>query len=432
MSNTVKKFHNIFWQNKACRNLFLLNRDELLEHHEITLETLKRVVYSNVIVITNESERDSNFQLLETRVQNRNLDHEFSLEQKLSIYKPKFEKFFEEHYQKSFEKLEKDLKNPLRLIPLFRKVCRLFDEKKFESALLDLLQEYYFVGQNVKNLEQLEIHFFGMIKKHFGMIVNEETTFHFYDSIESIKNLYTNIIYTRLLKSKRIIAKYLDSKDNFQERLNMLDLLYEAKIIENVNQEAFFECTNCDQNIFKGTMYLKIRPNKLAKFKCPNCEKGVFYLAPYKLNEEIYKLITQNDGIIIHLLAEILNERKIKSETNIPVSELINGNYANSEIDLAVKQDGVYKYVFETKMLHANNEPRKHIKKIHSALNETYNLKEILEAKGEANKITRYYLILNLDDEEIINEAKQTFTKVGTNGEINVMSLEAFKASNLS
>ncbi len=423
MSPILKKFDSIFWRNKACRNLFLLNKDELLEHQEIILDNIKRTIYDNVIVVTNERERENNFELITSRVQNRNVETEFSLENKLKIYKPKVEKFVEDNFKKSIEKLEKDCNNPIKGLKLLFKVCKIFNKEKGEKALIELLQEYYFIGKNISSIEQLEIYTMSLIKKNFGFIVNEETTFHFYDSIENIKHLYTNVIYKRLLNSKRVITKYLDDKDNFEERVKMLDVLYEAGILESTNREAFFECTNCDHNLFKGTMYLKIRPKKLSNFKCPNCDKEVFYLAPYKLNAELYKLVVKNDGVIIYLLEEILKEKGMSPELNIP----INFSGLNSEIDVATRVKGKYNLVIESKMLFANNSYEKHIKKILTAVDEVVHLKDILQRKGEIDEEAMFYLVINIDDRELIESARNQIQILKPNSGVKLESIVSFK-----
>ena len=59
---TIKKFYNIFWKEKSCRNLFLLSRHELLDSIKIGTNensisyTTKNIIISNSVGIESKKE----------------------------------------------------------------------------------------------------------------------------------------------------------------------------------------------------------------------------------------------------------------------------------------------------------------------------------------------------------------------------------------
>ena len=68
MNNIETKFYNIFWQNKACQNLFLLSKEEFLDRDIIPNGKKQTIVAYPRLILSNNSRSEFNQQQVGSRV----------------------------------------------------------------------------------------------------------------------------------------------------------------------------------------------------------------------------------------------------------------------------------------------------------------------------------------------------------------------------
>jgi hypothetical protein len=89
MSEIKEIFYNLFWQNKACQNLFLLSKEELLDTKSLDFEgnsasiSLPRIIISNI-----ESREDFTHETIRIRNENIYIRTENLLNSKIELYAP--------------------------------------------------------------------------------------------------------------------------------------------------------------------------------------------------------------------------------------------------------------------------------------------------------------------------------------------------------
>lgn len=212
MSIIIEKFYNFFWQNKACQNLFLLSKEELLDTIRIPLGdtnrsfSLPRVILSNV-----EKNENLDFETLKIRTENEGIISEEALSSKVEIYTPLLIDFVESNYKKSFEKLIQDIEeNPENLL---KKLCHLFFKGAdgVEPIIIEFLQEYGFIGKHLQSFQDIEFFFEKeFISKKMKSILTESHFLSFLEVFKSIKDIYVNETYKGLYGSNlsKCIIRY--------------------------------------------------------------------------------------------------------------------------------------------------------------------------------------------------------------------------------
>ncbi|WP_456438784.1 hypothetical protein [Psychroserpens sp.] len=427
MSVIKTNFYNIFWQNKTCRNVFLLSKEELLE--TVTFgEDKNSYSYSvNKIIISNVQDNLDEFETIKFRNEHYNNELDVSLEDKIEYFKPILDEFYSKNLEKPIEKLIEDIdKKGWKLLV---KVTKIFsNQNTIDKKLLGLLQEYGFVGKHLTSMKQVEDYIESkLLPKKGNELINEQTITTFFEGIKFIKELYVNHSYKRLYNTNQILVNTLNSEDNFQSRMKLFRFLYEGKIILPSKEDAFIECTNCEPDAYKGVFQLKLSPHKLKDLKCPICSSQLTYFIPYQLDKEIYDIIKEKDGLILSALTNKLKEYNF--------TYLTNKTFLNDiEIDCmyeAVLGKQKVTFIVETKMLKLNtsknklkNKIRKHYGKLLEDINR---LKDLKEFKG---KTIKPLLLVNVTDTNLISqldiELKQSNPNI-LNQYTDVMNLELLK-----
>lgn len=342
MSTTTKKFYNIFQQNKSCRNLFLLSKEELLETYSFGSEENPFVYSSNRIIISNAQDNSELIDTIKYRSEDYDIDLGNSLEEKIEYFKPIVEDFFDKRFKKSVEKLTDDFdKKGWKLV--FKIANLLTNEGKREKNAIKLLQQYNFIGKHINTFKEVESHFESMfVPKKVNDLINEKNLNTFFEGVKFIKEIYVNQSYKRLYNTNQILVNTLNSEDDFESRLKLFHHLYESKIISSSKEDAFIECSNCEPGTYKGVFQLKLNPKKLKDLKCPVCSNSLTYFVPYKLHQDIYKIVKQKDGLLLDALAFRLNENDIEYKLNVNFLDDI-------EIDCIFETNGLT-YIVEVKM----------------------------------------------------------------------------------
>ncbi len=395
MTEKTEIFYSLFWKNKACRNLFLLSKEELLYSKEIKVEDKINVITLPRIILSNVNTGEHAHQLISAGTVTDSIKKEYSIGNTLRQYESIFDYFIDGKFGKSIDKLLDDIENkPRKFIKLGLKLT-ILNEAGREEAIIKELQHYGFIGKNIKKINeignQLE-HF--ILKKEFKNIFSENNFHNLLELLKSFKDIYINTIYSNLYNSNQILVNALHSEDNYTNRLELFDLLYSLEIIEFGREDSFIECTSCDTGMFKGAVQLKIKPIKLNNLICPICNSKLNYYVPYQLNNEIYSIIKEKDGLILNSLCNFLEQKKIKYWKN--------KHYLNDiEFDCEYEVNDRY-YIIECKMYKVNNAENKLKEKIKGDFSKL--IKKINRIKGKLeNKIIHPVLLINISDTILIN-----------------------------
>lgn len=408
MSETKKIFYNLFWQNQACQNLFMLSKEELLETTTIGngdnafSYSLPRIIISNA-----QRNDDDIHDTIKYRNETQNIFLDGSLNTKIEYLKPIFEGFFDKHFRKSFEKLVDDFdKKGFNL--LFKALKIITDQENREKNSIKFLKEYGFIGQNIKTFKEIESNFErGLTPKKGNELINENTLNTFFEGIKYVKELYINHSYEKLYSTNQILINSLNSEDDFASRIKLFHLLFENNIILASNEDALIECTYCKPGTYKGVFQLNIDPNKLNKLKCPVCNSELNYFVPYELNTEIYNIVKSQDGLLLDAYCNILEKNKYHYTTNQRFLD-------NIEID-CIFSDTNFTYIVEAKMYKLNTDTDKLKSKIREHFGKLIKDVARLQKLPEFNGIVlKPILLLNVIDTNLVQEIEMELKEKNT------------------
>ncbi|WP_298419786.1 hypothetical protein [uncultured Kordia sp.] len=397
MSLIIQSFYNIFWQDPACQNLFLLSKEELLESISFGDENNPYTYSSNRIIISNAQNDSEAIDTIKFRSERYDLFLGNSLEEKIEYFKPIIEDIYDKKLKKSFEKLINDYNEKgWRLFVRFIKIIS--NEKKREDNIIQFLHDYGFIGKHIKTFEGVEKHFEKLfIPKKRNELINEQTINTFFEGIKFIKELYVNHSYKKLYTTNQVLVNTLYSEDNFNSRLKLFHLLYESKIIYPSNEDAFVECSNCEPETYKGTLQLRINPKKLNNLKCPLCSSELTYFIPYELDKEIHEIVKSKDGLLLNALCNRLDKYNIDYKTNVNFLDDI-------ELDCFFnKNDEIY--FIEVKMYKLNTSKSK----LKSKVKEHYgklvkDVKRLIKLDQFNGKRINPILLLNINNDSLLRE----------------------------
>lgn len=398
MSTIKKKFYNIFWKEKSCRNLFLLSKEELLDSHQLTW-TDKPIYYSHPRIIVSNTDRleEGTLDIIRFRTDNHNYEMEGTFEQKMEQFEPILKEFYETKLKKRFSKFITTIEE--RPFKLLVDVFFGLIGDNLEDNTIELMQKYELIGQNINNFEELK----SFVQKEFLSKKNELITEDNIIVIETLlsfaKNFYANHAYQRLYNSNQILVGALHEEDDFSSRIRLFRLLYESKIISASNEDAFVECTSCEAGVYRGIFNIRIAPDKLKNLKCPICANPLNYFVPYSLHPDIYKVVKQQDGLLLDALCEILNENGEKYQTNVRVLDDI-------EIDCLVYSDSEAIFI-ECKMYQSTSKEKikSKLKKHFFKLLDDY--KRLEEKRDGDRREYMAVLLVNISDTEFLRAVEE-------------------------
>lgn len=344
MTEVTQIFYNLFWQDKACQNLFLLSKEELLDTKRLELEGVSTSISLPRIIISNiQDKEDFNHKTIRLRNETNNIRTEKLLNDKIELYTPIITNFIESKFGKSLEKLIHDFEtDPWKL--LSKAFVVLIDgEENLEKVAIEFLQEYGFIGKNINSFSELELFFEKeAITKNAKSILSENNVWNFLEFLKSVKDIYVNESYRSLYNTNQVLVSALHDIDDFRSRLNLFSHLYESKIIGPSHEDSFIECTNCEPGTYRGVFQLKLNPRKLSNLKCPICSGELSYFVPYELHNDIYQIIKQKDGLLLEVLCNYLANNNIQYKTNINLHKDI-------ELDCVFQQENTV-FLIECKM----------------------------------------------------------------------------------
>ena len=398
MSEIKQIFYNLFWQDKACQNLFLLSKEELLDTKIIQLEGVSTSVSLPRIIISNiQDKEDFNHKTIRLRNETSNIRTEKSLNDKIELYTPIITNFIETKFGKSLKKVICDFENdPWKI--LSKPLEAILDgEDNFEKVTIEFLKEYGFIGKNINSFSGLEKFFEKeAISKNAKTFLSENNVWNFLEFLRSIKDIYVNESYKSLYNTNQILVNALHDIDDYKSRLNLFSLLYESKIITPSHEDSFIECTNCEPGDYKGVFQLKLNPRKLSNLNCPICSNELSYFVPYELHNDIYQIIKQKDGLLLDVICNYLENKKITFKTNVNLLKDI-------ELD-CVFENNKFVYIVECKMYKQSTTFEKQKHKMREHYGKLLKDAERIEIDEQSDKIIIPILLVNILNTEFISQ----------------------------
>lgn len=424
MSIIIKKFYNLFWNNKACQNLFLLSKEELLDTRTVDIVekpfnySLPRIIISNV-----EPKEDYALDTIKIRNENYNIQMEDSMNSNMEGFGIILKEFVGEKFQESIIELFSDLEEkPLKFVSLFFKI--LVNENKREQRIIDFLQEYRFIGPHVNDLDNVVERIKNkLIPNKKNDLVTDTNIATLLEVIKTIKEMYINVSYKTLYNTNQVLVNALQSEDDFESRIKLFDHLYDSKIIKASSEDSFIECTHCDSGTYKGVFQLHLNPNKLKNLVCPVCTNEVKYYVPYELDQDIYEIIREKDGLLQNALLNLLENSEIAYKTNSRFLDDI-------EIDCIFDKENK-SILIETKMYKINTAKEKLISKLKKhfgkLLEDVRRLKQMPEF---TNKQIIPILLVNIIDTELLQEVEKELKEINKDQisqSIKILNITTFR-----
>ncbi len=398
MTEKTEIFYSLFWRNKACRNLFLLSKEELLYSKEIKIENKISIITLPRIILSNVNKNDHSHQLIQTRTATETIRNEHAIGRNFKSFEPILDALIDSNFGKGIQNLLNDLeKEPKKIIRLLIKLT-FTKEYKREELIIKILNDYGFIGHNIKSIDEIgnQIENF-ILKKEFKNIFSENNFYKILELLKSFKDIYINYSYRNFYESNQVLVNALHNEENYLDRLELFDILYSSDIIEFSREDSFIECTNCETGIYKGVIKLKTKPIKLNNLICPICNNKLNYYVPYQLNNEIYSIVKEKDGLILHALCNFLEKNKIRYRKNKAYLKDIE---IDCEYDINDKH-----YIVECKM-YKNNSNKKLKEKIKGDFGKLLSDSNRLQNHFGEKKV-HPVLLINIIDDAFINELNQ-------------------------
>ncbi len=415
------KFYSIFWNNLQSQNVFLLHKEQLLQKSEMKFKTANKFFYYPRIVLSNSLSRKESSQRIEQRIQNRNIetDHALNSIGTRNINEEKIVKFLTEKFAKPIDIITKKLKGSN--VSQIKFATEIIFALSSEEKLIALLRKYDIVPSNVSTWEDLKKYGEDFFDKEVTSILNPDHFLDILESVDNIANYYNDHIFNSLIEANKFYTDILYDKENFKDRIDLFDGLYEAKSLIGGHYKTYYECMNCAVGTFSGNVTLDVMPSKV-KLKCPNCGKDVFYLAPYKITESIFKDITSKDGLIHQAVKYLLESHKILNKTNVTAA-------GDVEMDFEIlNKENKIVHVVETKMFKTDRTDEVIIANIREGLRKLLTARQKLIDKVNPNYIhVGFHYLTNITDEVLIREVYDEFrTEIG-NSRVAIHNVNSFK-----
>ena len=308
MTAIAKKFYNFFWTDLTCQTIFSSHRAQLLEG-EVELIVSKEKFYAQRLVLTNSQKRKTETQIAR-RSENENIELIHNLETAAKRYfnESKLEVHFQNKFGQAVKAIEKDLTKSGGWWKFATKLVGSLDSEK---DLFKLLSDYHLIPKEIENKEQFVKYAESEINTHLKAFIKKENLSELAISIDLISTYYNHKIKNNLVSATKHYTDILYDNENYQERLNFFDILYEIDAIKGGKLKSYYECVSCPPNTFNGILTLNIKPSNL-KLKCPSCSKELFYIAPYELDKTIYDNIVHKDGILFFAIQHLLEKYNYK------------------------------------------------------------------------------------------------------------------------
>lgn len=416
MTAIDKKFYNLFWTDPTCQTIFSTHKTQLLED-EVELIVTKEKFFAQRLVLTNSQKRKTGTQLAK-RTENESIELIHNLQTAASKYfdEVRLEAFIKNKFGKTIKKLETDFTKSGGWIKLAMKLISSLDS---EEDLFKLLSDYHLTPKEIKNKEQFGQYVEKEFVGHLKDFIKKENLSELAISIDLVSTYYNHKLKNNLVAATKHYTDILYDSENYKDRLDFFDSLYEIKVIKGGKLKSYYECVNCPPNTYNGILTMDIKPSSL-KMKCPCCKQELFYIAPYELDKTIYNHIVHKDGLLFFAIQNLLeqyNYRFIANQNQPP----------DIEIDFSLVNESNLTYeLVEVKMFKSNRPTDTQIGNLRDTVSQVKKAVEKLMELDPNYKLIPKSVVTNITDEKVLKTAKNELDKDLKEYNINFYTINDF------
>jgi hypothetical protein len=416
MTAVNKKFFNQFWTDPTCQTIFSVHKSQLLED-EVELIVTREKFFAQRLVLTNSQKRKTSAHAIK-RTENESIELIHNLKTAASEYfdADRIEALIKERFGPAIKKIETDLKKTGGWLKLILKLLNAVDDEK---GLFRLLSDYHLIPKEIENHEQFSKYAEIQLTDQLKGFIKKRNLSELAISIDLISTYYNHKIKDNLLSATKHYTDILYDADNFHDRLEFFDGLYEMGVIIGGKLKSYYECTNCPPNTLNGVLTTNIKPSKL-KLKCPNCNKEALYIVPYELNKSIYDHIVHKDGLLFAAIEHLFQENNYTFKVNFTLLEDI-------EFDFCLLNDkGQIYEIIEVKMFKTDRPDDTQIGNIRQAVGQMKAAIDKLTPHDSGYKTIKHSIVTNLIKDAVYKAANIELEKDLKEYNIDLYSVSDF------
>lgn len=290
-----------------------------------------------------------------------------------------------------------------------------------ESELISFLHKYKIIPEEVMNFQSLGRYAEGEFIREMSKFFKKEEVADLLGSIDDISDVYNSILKESLINANKQVTDRLFDHEDYQERIEIFENLYEIGVLSGGYFKSYIECTNCLPKTFSGYFTCDITPSKL-HFLCPNCGQEVYYMVPYQIHRGLYDHIVDKDGILVNAISYLLDQHKVKYEKNKNLED-------ENEIDFVIMKGEIVTTLIEAKMFRTDKSDDALISNLLEAVTQVKKTKDKLVKVNERYRSLEYIVISNITDRSIYNVAKNKCSNDIDDYKIHLMSPDDFANS---
>lgn len=400
----LTNFYNLLWEEEALRRFFLRHRDEVLTRQEINIAGMKQSFYRQRIVLSNHVDQKVKNKKVARRFKGKSTILELYLGQAIDEDLPAS---LEKTFSKVFSPMLKFIMNlwiPNKITRM-RLLKELTESILSEKRLIQLLKKHGFIGEEkqLEGLEDLLGYGLNTINTNFPDLVSSEALSRVMEGIDQVAEYYSNWSFSELLKANIHYTNTLYDTENFKDRLELFDDLFDAGCITGGRGKAHYECLQCPPGTFHGSITLNVSPTKL-HIPCPSCGREMLYMVPYQIQEDIFEDIIDDDGTLIFAIEHLLEEKEMKFQMNYhPEHDQVKD--LESDIVLINSQERI-SGVIETKMLKSNRPFENAVSNVKRNLNKFLKAREKYILIDPNFERVPFHFVLNQYEPELFEKVK--------------------------
>lgn len=413
-----KKFYNLFWTDPTCQKIFSAHKSQLLEG-EVELIVTKEKFYAQRLVLTNSLKRKTGLQIAK-RNENENIEllHELRVAVQKYLDPQKLEIYAKSKFGKTIKKIQTDLSKKDGWIKLITKFLLSLENEK---DLFKLLSDYHLIPSDIEDKLQFEKYLLEELRAHTKTFFNQENLSDLAISIDLVSTYYNHKIKNNLVVSTKHYTDVLYDAENFHDRSDFFDNLFEIGLIKGGKLKGYYECVNCAPNTFNGILTTNLKPSNL-KLKCPCCKRELLYIIPYELNKCIYDDIVHPDGLLFFAIKHLLEEY------NYP---FVANKHEGTDIELdfcLLNKDEYISELVEVKMYKTDRPLDTQISNIKDAISQTKKMADKLVKIQPLSKGLPISIVSNITNESVYKTVKKELVSDLKKYNIGIYSIEDFYA----
>ncbi len=396
MNPIETKFYRKFWSDNACKSIFLLHKSSLLKKRTLDLEFIKQDYFSSEIIISNTLSNKQLINKIERRIESDAIDVEFNLVNSIKKYfdEETLLKYIRKKYGRTLNKVSKKIEKK----GVIKFIFSIIEALQSEQELLKFSRKYHLTPKEIKSIGEFEQYFLDEIKIEARKYFQKESISEMIFSFDGISKIYDSRLKDLIIESDKHYINVLYENEEYKDRRELFEELYELKIIKPGQGKSFYECINCPPNTFTGLINTNISPSKL-NLKCPACNDETFFAVPYELCKEIYSHVKHKDGILFHALHYLINNLSIPHKLNLTLLKDV-------EIDICLlNKNEIITEIIEVKMFKSDRPKDTLIGNLKQVFHQIKKMRSKLITSDKTFDKKKYSIITNIECNDIISEA---------------------------